>query len=86
MLLCRRAAAKTKEVRVASAAGTDLSCSCGEFPVMSQYGFADERGRFDHWGAGHVHTFPNEGSAQGTVVFQPGDIIILPYCRYVVDP
>ena len=42
-------------------------------------------GRFDHWGAGHVHTFPNEGSANGTVVFQPGDIIVLPYCRYVQD-
>jgi Leucyl aminopeptidase (aminopeptidase T) len=42
-------------------------------------------GRFDHWGAGHVHTFPNEGSANGTVVFAPGDIIVLPYCRYVQD-
>src|SRR6185295_349665 len=30
-------------------------------------------------------TFPNEGSAHGTVVFSPGDIVILPYCRYVVD-
>src|SRR5262249_59347580 len=38
-----------------------------------------------HWGAGHVHTFPNEGSANGTVVFTPGDIIVLPYCRYVQD-
>src|SRR5262249_24828737 len=36
-------------------------------------------------GAGHVHTFPNEGSANGTVVFTPGDIIVLPYCRYVQD-
>ncbi len=78
--------AKTKQVRVTSAAGTDLTYTCGEYPVMSQYGIADERGHFDHWGAGHVHTFPNEGSAQGTVIFQPGDIIILPYCRYVVDP
>ena len=35
---------------------------------------------------GHIHTFPNEGSTEGTVVFQPGDIVILPYCRYVTDP
>jgi 2,5-dihydroxypyridine 5,6-dioxygenase len=75
----------TREVRVLSDAGTDLSYTCGEYPVMSQYGFAEEAGRFDHWGAGHVHTFPNEGSANGAVIFQPGDIIILPYCRYVVD-
>ncbi len=30
--------------------------------------------------------FPNEGSAEGTVVIAPGDIVILPYCRYVTDP
>ena len=53
---------------------------------LAQWGYADERGHFDHWGAGHIHTFPNEGSATGTVVFQPGDIVILPYCRYVQDP
>ena len=52
---------------------------------MTQWGYADEPGHFDHWGAGHIHTFPNEGSAHGTVVIQPGDIIILPYCRYVAD-
>ena len=77
--------ARTRQVRVTSAAGTDLSYECGEYPVMSQYGYADSPGRFDHWGGGHVHTFPNEGSANGTVVFQPGDIVILPYCRYVQD-
>jgi 2,5-dihydroxypyridine 5,6-dioxygenase len=52
---------------------------------MTQWGYADEPGHFDHWGGGHIHTFPNEGSANGTVVFQPGDIVILPYCRYVHD-
>ena len=74
---------KTKEVRVTSKAGTDLTYRCGEYPVMSQYGMADEPGRFDHWGVGLLHTFPNEGSAHGKVVFAPGDIVILPYCRYV---
>jgi 2,5-dihydroxypyridine 5,6-dioxygenase len=77
---------RTKEVRVTSDAGTDLTWTRGQYPVMAQYGFADEPGRFDHWGGGHIHTFPNEGSASGTVVIQPGDIVILPYCRYVVDP
>ena len=76
----------TKKVRVTSEAGTDLTYACGEYPVMTQWGFADERGHFDHWGGGHIHTFPNEGSAHGTVVLQAGDIVILPYCRYVADP
>lgn len=77
---------KTRQVRVLSDAGTDFTYSCGEYPVMTQWGYADEKGHFDHWGGGHIHTFPNEGSANGTVVFQPGDIVILPYCRYVTDP
>ena len=77
---------KTKQVHVTSKAGTDLRYSRGEYPVMSQYGFADEPGHFDHWGVGLIHTFPNEGSANGRVVIMPGDIIILPYCRYVQDP
>jgi 2,5-dihydroxypyridine 5,6-dioxygenase len=76
---------QTKSVRVTSSAGTDLTYECGEYPVMSQYGMADEPGHFDHWGVGLIHTFPNEGSASGRVVFQPGDVIILPYCRYVHD-
>ncbi len=76
---------KTKEVRVISEAGTDFTYKCGEYPVMTQWGCADEKGHFDHWGAGHIHTFPNEGSANGTVVFAPGDIVILPFCRYVQD-
>ena len=77
--------AATRSMRVISDAGTDLTVTCGEYPVMSQYGFADLPGRFDHWGAGMVHTFPNEGSANGTVVIAPGDVVILPYCRYVQD-
>jgi 2,5-dihydroxypyridine 5,6-dioxygenase len=76
---------QTREMRVVSDAGTDLAVRCGDYPVMIQYGFAELPGRFDHWGAGMVHTFPNEGSANGTVVIAPGDIVILPYCRYVQD-
>jgi len=86
VLHAHRVLERARSARITSAAGTDLTYQVGAYPVMSQYGFADERGRFDHWGAGHVHTFPNEGTANGVVVFQPGDIVILPYCRYVQDP
>jgi 2,5-dihydroxypyridine 5,6-dioxygenase len=51
---CKHAEAlykKTKTVRVRSEAGTDLTYECGEYPVMTQWGFADERGHFDHWAA-----------------------------------
>jgi 2,5-dihydroxypyridine 5,6-dioxygenase len=70
-----------KEIRLLSDAGTDLRWRRGEFKVKSQYGFSDEPGRFDAWGAGHITNFPDEGSANGTVVLQPGDMWILPYIR-----
>ena len=57
---------------------------CGEYPVMTQWGYADEPGHFDHWGGGHIHTFPNEGSAHGKVVFAAGrhrDPALLPLRR-----
>lgn len=76
---------KARTLRVTNDAGTDLSVALGEYPVNSQYGIADEPGHFDHWGSGLVHTFPNEGSAQGRVVVSPGDVIILPYSHYVAD-
>jgi 2,5-dihydroxypyridine 5,6-dioxygenase len=74
-----------REVRYTSDAGTDLRIKTGEYPVMIQYGYADEPGRFDHWGVAVVHTFPNEGSANGTVVVNVGDMVVLPFKRYVQD-
>ena len=76
---------KSKTMHVTNAAGTDFYAEIGDYPSLCQYGFADEPGHFDHWGAGHCYTFPNEGKANGTVVAQPGDIVVLPYNRYIVD-
>jgi 2,5-dihydroxypyridine 5,6-dioxygenase len=76
---------RARIMRITRPGGTDLTVKLGEYPTMIQYGYAEAPGRFDHWGAGHVHTFPNEGSADGSVVFAPGDIVVLPYCRYVQD-
>ncbi len=76
---------EARTMRMFNEAGMDLTVALGEYPVMIQYGFAEAPGRFDHWGGGHVHTFPNEGSANGTVVVRPGDFIVLPYNRYVTD-
>lgn len=90
-----RAAAKAAEarvraaeqVRVTSAAGTDLSWEIDkEAPFLCHYGAADEAGRMDHWGQGMMAHFPVEGSAHGRVVVQPGDIWIFPYQRFVLSP
>jgi 2,5-dihydroxypyridine 5,6-dioxygenase len=75
----------SREMRVKSKAGTELVCPLGEFPAISEYGFVDEPGRWDHWPSGFVLTFPNEGQASGQIVIDRGDIL-LPQKKYVNDP
>ncbi len=75
-----------KEIRLLNDAGTDMTWTRGEFRVKSQYGFADRRGSADQWGAGHITNYPDEGSANGIVVLQPGDFWILPYVRLIEAP
>lgn len=74
-----------RSMRVTSAAGTDLHCPMGEFPVISEYGYVDEPGRWDHWPSGFALTFPNEGQASGRIVIDRGDIL-LPQKSYVTEP
>ncbi|MGQ4599044.1 hypothetical protein [Nocardia sp. R6R-6] len=75
--------AGAREITLLNEAGTELTWTRGELRVKSQYGFADEPGRMDMWGAGHITNCPDEGSANGTVVIQPGDMWILPFARVV---
>lgn len=75
----------SKSMRVTSDAGTDFFAELGNMVTSCQYGFAEEPGRVDHWGGGHVSTWPNIGTARGTVVAKPGDCWILPYVRYIED-
>ncbi|MCD0503788.1 2,5-dihydroxypyridine 5,6-dioxygenase [Bordetella petrii] len=76
---------QAREMTVVSDAGTDLRCPLGEFPAISEYGFVDEPGRWDHWPSGFVLTFPNEGGASGTIVLDRGDILLPQKC-YVNEP
>ncbi|GAB1577170.1 2,5-dihydroxypyridine 5,6-dioxygenase [Bordetella petrii] len=84
----KRAAARlsqAREMTVVSQAGTDLRCPLGEFPAISEYGFVDEPGRWDHWPSGFVLTWPNERGANGTIVLDRGDILLPQKC-YVAEP
>ncbi len=71
-------------MRVTSPGGTNLYCPIGDFPAISEYGFVDEPGRWDHWPSGFVLTWPNEGGASGTIVIDKGDIL-LPQKRYASE-
>lgn len=75
---------KAKKMTVSSKAGTALQCALGEFPVLTEYGFADEPGRWDHWPSGFLATWPNEKTAEGVIVIDRGDIL-LPFKSYVQE-
>jgi 2,5-dihydroxypyridine 5,6-dioxygenase len=76
---------QAKEMHITSAAGTDLRVRLGDFPILNEYGYSDEPGHWDHWPAGFVATWPNEQTANGTVVLDRGDIIF-PFNTYVATP
>ncbi len=70
--LARLEAAST--MRVASAAGTDLTIRLtGSFRTGS-HGWCNEPGSIAHWPGGLVLAFPAEGSVNGTLVLAPGDV------------
>ena len=73
-----------RQMHITSAAGTDLHCRLGSFPAISEYGFVDQPGRWDHWPSGFVLTWPDEGESNGRVVLDRGDIL-LPMKDYVTE-
>jgi 2,5-dihydroxypyridine 5,6-dioxygenase len=76
---------QARVLRVTSAAGTNIEMQLGQYPVITQYGFTDEPGRWDHWPSAFLYTWPNEGSARGTIVLDKGDFV-WPLNRYVETP
>ena len=76
---------RAKIMHVTSKTGTHLTVGLGEFPVLVQYGYADEPGRWDHWPSAFAAGWPNEGTAKGRVILSPGDCI-LPFKSYVRSP
>jgi len=76
---------KGKILRITSDAGTGLTMSKEGRPANAQYGISDVKGRWDHWPSGLVACAPVEGTAEGTMVIDVGDIL-LPLGRYVQSP
>lgn len=73
-----------KHMHVTSDAGTDFYAPLGQYPAVTEYGFADEPGRWDHWPSGFLFTWPNENQAEGILTLDVGDIL-LPFKMYVRD-
>ena len=72
-------------MRFTNAAGSDLVYQRGDYGVMTEYGYTDTPGRWDHWPSGFVFTGAYEDGVEGTVVLAPGDIVCA-FRRYVQSP
>lgn len=74
-----------KELRITSPAGTDVTYRLGAYPVLTQYGYTDTPGRWDHFAGGFLYTGAHDDGVDGTVVINTGDILF-PFKRYLADP
>ena len=66
-------------------AGTDVTYQLGAFPVITEYGYTDTPGRWDHWPSGFLFTGGADDGVDGRVVIAPGDIVF-PFKTYVQTP
>lgn len=73
---------KAKTLRFTNEAGTDVTYNIEGSPILTQYGFADEPGRWDHISTSLVATMAKNNEVNGQVVLQKGDIIY-PFNIYV---
>ena len=71
-----------REMRVTSAAGSDLAIGLDGARVGGVWGYTDRAGTVAHWPAGLALAFPKAGSVNGTLVLAPGDAN-LTFKRYV---
>lgn len=62
--------------------GSDVTYKLGAYPVITQYGYTDTPGRWDHWPSGFLFTGGADDGVDGTVVIAPGDIVF-PFKSYV---
>ncbi|MCE2487348.1 MAG: hypothetical protein J4F42_17675 [Desulfurellaceae bacterium] len=60
--------AKAQHLRFTNPAGTDVSYRLGQYPVLTEYGFTDTPGRWDHWPGGFLATQGADAGVDGKVV------------------
>jgi len=76
---------RAKTMRITSPHGTDVTYKLGVYPTLSEYGYTDEPGRWDHWPAAFVFTGGADDGVDGKIVLAPGDVL-LPFNTYVQTP
>ena len=74
-----------RQMRVTSAAGTDLTISLEGAVVGGNWGYTTRPGTMTHWPGGLALAFPAAGSVNGRLVLSHGDVN-LTFKRYVEHP
>lgn len=74
-----------RQMRVTSAAGTDLTISLQAAVCGGNWGYTTRPGTMTHWPGGLALAFPAAGSVNGTLVLAPGDVN-LTFKRYLEQP
>ena len=74
----------SRQMRVRSGAGSDLTVTLTGARIGGVWGFTTKPGSLTHWPAGLVLAFPAAGSVNGTLVLAPGDVN-LTFKRYLSD-
>jgi 2,5-dihydroxypyridine 5,6-dioxygenase len=74
-----------REMRVVSAAGTDLVVDMREASTAGVWGWCDRPRTVAHWPGGIVVSFPRANAVNGTLVLDAGDVN-LTFKRYLESP
>ena len=74
-----------RELRVTSAAGTELRIALAGATCGGNWGYTARPGTMTHWPGGMVLAFPAAGSVNGTLVLAEGDVN-LTFKRYIERP
>ncbi len=72
-------------IRLESDNGTNIWFDKTDRPIIGQWGYTDEKGRWDHWPGAFQYTIPTEGLGEGVLVVDPGDIWY-PTKRFLTTP
>jgi 2,5-dihydroxypyridine 5,6-dioxygenase len=67
--------AKARTMRFTNDVGTDVTYQLGGNTVLTEYGYTETPGRWDHWPGGFLATLARDKGVNGRVVMQPKDII-----------
>jgi 2,5-dihydroxypyridine 5,6-dioxygenase len=80
-----RRLADASTLRFVNDAGTDVTYRLNKDLILTEYGFTDVSGRWDHWPGGFIATMAFKDGVNGRVVLNRGDILF-PMKTFVGEP